>query len=120
MYFAPFFFVLLPVIFGTRYKHTHGRLEKTLFECDKTQRANFRFSSYKTTLLKQQLTFRVFQACFRTLAVILVSDLLLLFLLSLSLSLWHVCIWRCEHAMFCVEILMYNVSLTHSCLSVDK
>ena len=31
--------------------------------------------------------------------------------LSLSLS---------EHAMFCVEILMYNVSLTHSCLYVYK
>ena len=26
----------------------------------------------------------------------------------------HVCIWHCEHAMFCVEILMYNVSLTES------
>ena len=27
-------------------------------------------------------------------------------------------ICRCEHAMFCVEILIYNVSLTHSCLYV--
>ena len=35
------------------------------------------------------------------------------FSLSVSLSL-------CEHAMFCVEILMYNVSLTHSCLYVYK
>ena len=35
----------------------------------------------------------------------------------LSLSVF---IWRCEHAMFCVEILMYNVSLTHSCLYVYK
>ena len=33
----------------------------------------------------------------------------------LSLSVF---IWRCEHAMFCVEILMYNVSLIHSCLYV--
>ena len=24
----------------------------------------------------------------------------------------HVYIWRCEHAMSCVEILMYQISLT--------
>ena len=36
------------------------------------------------------------------------------FILSLSL------IWRCEHAVFCVEILTYNVSVTHSCLFVYK
>ena len=40
--------------------------------------------------------------------------------LSLSLSSLSVFIWRCEHAMFCVEIIMYNVSLTHSCLYVYK
>ena len=37
---------------------------------------------------------------------------------SLSLPLFSLFIWRCEHAMFCVEILMYSVSLTHSCLCI--
>ena len=47
------------------------------------------------------------------------SPLSLFLLCSLSLFL-SVLIWRCEHAMFCVEILMYNVSRTHSCLYVYK
>ena len=46
--------------------------------------------------------------------------------LSLSLSLsqciaeWrmHVRIWHCEQSMFCVEILTYNISLTHSCVYI--
>ena len=33
---------------------------------------------------------------------------------------WHVFIWHCEHAMFCVEILMYNISFTHSCVYLYK
>ena len=28
----------------------------------------------------------------------------------------QVCVWRCEHAMFCVEIITYKMSLPHSCL----
>ena len=30
----------------------------------------------------------------------------------------HVYIWHCEHAMFRVEILMYKISLTHSCIYI--
>ena len=32
----------------------------------------------------------------------------------------HVCIWRCEHAMFSMEILMYKFSLTQSCIYIYK
>ena len=33
---------------------------------------------------------------------------------------YYMCTWGSEHAMFCVDILMSNVSLTHSCLYVYK
>ena len=64
-----------------------------------------------------------------SLSLFLWSDILLLHLLIICSQyahnmllddVWHVFIWRCEHAMFCVEILMHNVSLTHSCLYVYK
>ena len=49
------------------------------------------------------------------------SDVLLPYLLVVWLYAHNVyCVWRCEHAMFCVKILMYKISLIHSCLYVYK
>ena len=31
----------------------------------------------------------------------------------------HVHIWRCEHAMFCVEILMYQISVIHASVYIN-
>ena len=31
----------------------------------------------------------------------------------------QVCVWRCEHAMFCVEILMRKIYHTHLCLYIN-
>ena len=96
----PFFFVLLPVIFGTRSRHIHVWKVRESVRCLIRTKHNERIFGFKlqsNASKKQQLTFHVFQACFRTLAVILVSDLLLLLFLSslsliLSLSLCVACV----------------------------